>query len=41
MTLMPGDIVSTGTPQGIDPMQRGDEIEVRVEHVGSLINTIK
>lgn len=40
MTLMPGDIISTGTPQGIDPMQRGDKIEVRVETVGSLINTV-
>jgi len=40
MTLMPGDIIATGTPQGIDPMQRGDRIEVRVEQVGSLVNTI-
>lgn len=40
MTLMPGDIISTGTPQGIDPMQRGDTIEVRVENIGSLVNTI-
>jgi 2-keto-4-pentenoate hydratase/2-oxohepta-3-ene-1,7-dioic acid hydratase in catechol pathway len=40
MTLMPGDIISTGTPQGIDPMQRGDKIEVRVENIGSLVNTI-
>lgn len=40
MTLMPGDIISTGTPQGIDPMQRGDTIEVRIEEVGSLINTV-
>ncbi len=40
MTLMPGDVISTGTPQGIDPMQKGDRIEVRVEHIGSLINTV-
>ncbi len=40
MTLMPGDIISTGTPQGIDPMQRGDTIEVRIEQIGSLVNTI-
>jgi 2-keto-4-pentenoate hydratase/2-oxohepta-3-ene-1,7-dioic acid hydratase in catechol pathway len=40
MTLMPGDIISTGTPQGIDPMQRGDKIEVRVENIGSLVNTV-
>ncbi len=40
MTLMPGDVISTGTPQGIDPMQKGDKIEVRIENIGSLINTI-
>ena len=40
MTLEPGDVISTGTPQGIDPMQRGDKIEVRVEKVGSLFNTV-
>ena len=40
MTLLPGDVISTGTPEGIDPMQKGDTIEVRVEHVGSLVNRI-
>lgn len=40
MTLKPGDLVSTGTPQGIDPMQVGDKIEVVVENVGRLINHI-
>jgi len=40
MTLLPGDIISTGTPQGIDPMQRGDTIEVRIENIGSLVNRI-
>ncbi len=40
MTLEAGDIISTGTPQGIDPMQRGDMVEVRVENVGSLVNTV-
>lgn len=40
MTLLPGDIISTGTPQGIDPMQRGDTIEVRIENIGSLANRI-
>jgi len=40
MTLMPGDIISTGTPQGIDPMQKGDSVEVRVEKIGSLFNTV-
>ncbi len=40
MTLMPGDVISTGTPQGIDPMHKGDTIEVRIENVGSLVNTV-
>jgi len=39
-TLLPGDIISTGTPSGISPMVPGDRIEVRIENVGSLINTV-
>ena len=38
MTLMPGDIISTGTPSGIAPMKSGDVIEVRVEGIGTLAN---
>jgi 2-keto-4-pentenoate hydratase/2-oxohepta-3-ene-1,7-dioic acid hydratase in catechol pathway len=40
MTLLPGDIVSTGTPAGIGPLQAGDEIVVRVEGVGELRNPV-
>lgn len=40
MTLYPGDLISTGTPEGIDPMNIGDKIEVVVENVGRLINHI-
>ena len=40
MTLFPGDLISTGTPEGIDPMQVGDKIEVIVENVGHLVNYI-
>lgn len=40
MTLEPGDLISTGTPSGIAPMKPGDTIEVRVEGIGSLNNTI-
>lgn len=36
MTLLPGDIVSTGTPAGIGPLQAGDEIIVRVQGIGDL-----
>jgi 2-keto-4-pentenoate hydratase/2-oxohepta-3-ene-1,7-dioic acid hydratase in catechol pathway len=38
MTLNPGDLISTGTPSGIAPMKAGDEVEVRVERVGALVN---
>lgn len=38
MTLLPGDIISTGTPAGIAPMKSGDVIEVKVEGIGSLRN---
>jgi 2-keto-4-pentenoate hydratase/2-oxohepta-3-ene-1,7-dioic acid hydratase in catechol pathway len=40
MTLYPGDLVITGTPSGIGPMAPGDEIEVRIEGVGSLKNVV-
>lgn len=41
MTLFPGDIISTGTPYGVGPMQRGDTIEVEIENIGRLKNYIK
>ncbi|MDH4163254.1 MAG: fumarylacetoacetate hydrolase family protein [Nitrospirota bacterium] len=40
MTLHPGDLIITGTPSGIGPMQAGDEIEVRIEGIGSLKNNV-
>lgn len=40
MTLYPGDLISTGTPSGISPMRPGDTIEVRVEGIGSLENSM-
>ncbi len=41
MTLLPGDLISTGTPEGISPMRPGDVIEVKVEGIGSLLNEVK
>lgn len=41
MTLLPGDVIATGTPSGIGPMNPGDTIEVRIEKIGSLINTVQ
>ncbi len=40
MTLMPGDVIATGTPSGIGPMQPGDEVEVRISGIGSLHNRV-
>jgi 2-keto-4-pentenoate hydratase/2-oxohepta-3-ene-1,7-dioic acid hydratase in catechol pathway len=40
MTLLPGDLIPTGTPAGVAPMQPGDEVEVRVEGIGSLRNPV-
>jgi 2-keto-4-pentenoate hydratase/2-oxohepta-3-ene-1,7-dioic acid hydratase in catechol pathway len=40
MTLLPGDIISTGTPSGIGPLAAGDVVEVEVEGVGSLRNPV-
>lgn len=36
MTLEPGDVVITGTPQGVGPLWRGDRVEVAIEGVGTL-----
>jgi len=41
MTLEPGDLVLTGTPEGVGPMQPGQVVEVEVEGVGTLRNRIK
>jgi 2-keto-4-pentenoate hydratase/2-oxohepta-3-ene-1,7-dioic acid hydratase in catechol pathway len=40
MTLLPGDIISTGTPAGIGPLQAGDNVTVKVEGVGELTNPV-
>ena len=40
MTLLPGDLIATGTPQGVGPAVAGDVIEVWVEGIGSLRNPV-
>ena len=40
MTLMPGDVIATGTTSGIGPMQPGDIVEVTIESIGTLRNYI-
>ena len=40
MTLLPGDVILTGTPEGVGPMNVGDEVEVTVAGIGSLTNKV-
>jgi 2-keto-4-pentenoate hydratase/2-oxohepta-3-ene-1,7-dioic acid hydratase in catechol pathway len=40
MTLLPGDLILTGTPEGVGPMQVGDEVEVTVSGIGPLTNKV-
>jgi 2-keto-4-pentenoate hydratase/2-oxohepta-3-ene-1,7-dioic acid hydratase in catechol pathway len=40
MTLLPGDVIATGTPGGIGPMQPGDTVEVKIENIGTLRNYV-
>jgi 2-keto-4-pentenoate hydratase/2-oxohepta-3-ene-1,7-dioic acid hydratase in catechol pathway len=40
MTLLPGDLVATGTPAGVGPLVAGDVMEVSVEGVGTLRNSV-
>ena len=40
MTLLPGDVILTGTPSGVGPIEPGDKVEVEVEGVGVLVNPV-
>jgi 2-keto-4-pentenoate hydratase/2-oxohepta-3-ene-1,7-dioic acid hydratase in catechol pathway len=40
MTLLPSDVILTGTPAGVGPMQVGDEVSVTVEGIGTLTNKV-
>lgn len=41
MTLVPGDVILTGTPAGVGPLRPDDEVEVRISGVGSLVNPVE
>lgn len=41
ITLEPGDIISTGTPEGIGPIKDGDTVSCRIEKIGELRNTVR
>lgn len=40
MTLLPGDVILTGTPEGVGPMLPGDEVEISIEGLGTLTNKV-
>jgi 2-keto-4-pentenoate hydratase/2-oxohepta-3-ene-1,7-dioic acid hydratase in catechol pathway len=40
MTLLPGDLILTGAPPGIGPMQPGDQVELVIQNVGILKHTV-
>ena len=41
MTLLPGDVILTGTPSGVGPIQSGDRLEVRIGGMTPLVNTVR
>jgi 2-keto-4-pentenoate hydratase/2-oxohepta-3-ene-1,7-dioic acid hydratase in catechol pathway len=41
ITFEPGDVLSTGTPHGIGPIEDGDEVVCRIEKIGELKNPVK
>lgn len=40
MTLLPGDVILTGTPPGVGELQPGDEVSVTIEGIGTLTNRV-
>ncbi|MCW2773151.1 MAG: 5-carboxymethyl-2-hydroxymuconate delta-isomerase [Nocardioides sp.] len=40
MTLLPGDVILTGTPEGVGPMEVGDEVEISIAGLGTLTNKV-
>jgi 2-keto-4-pentenoate hydratase/2-oxohepta-3-ene-1,7-dioic acid hydratase in catechol pathway len=41
MTLLPGDVILTGTPSGVGTIESGDRLEVRIQGLAPLVNTVK
>lgn len=41
LTLLPGDVIVTGTPSGVGPIASGDRLEVRIQGLAPLVNTVK
>jgi 2-keto-4-pentenoate hydratase/2-oxohepta-3-ene-1,7-dioic acid hydratase in catechol pathway len=40
MTLLPGDVILTGTPSGVGPIVAGDTVSVEIEGIGTLTNPV-
>ncbi len=40
-TMYPGDIIITGTPSGVGPIKHGDQVEVEIEGIGTLVNPVQ
>ncbi len=40
MTLLPGDLILTGTPEGVGPLENGDTVSITVENIGTLTNPV-
>jgi 2-keto-4-pentenoate hydratase/2-oxohepta-3-ene-1,7-dioic acid hydratase in catechol pathway len=40
MTLLPGDVIATGTPAGVGPLAAGDRVEIRIDGIGTLKNPV-
>ena len=40
-TMEPGDIIITGTPSGVGPIKHGDQVEVEIENIGTLVNPVQ
>ena len=40
MTLLPGDLILTGTPEGVGPLEDGDIVSVSIEGIGTLSNPV-
>jgi 2-keto-4-pentenoate hydratase/2-oxohepta-3-ene-1,7-dioic acid hydratase in catechol pathway len=41
MTLVPGDLIVTGTPSGVGAIKAGDRVEVEIEGIGTLVNPVE
>jgi 2-keto-4-pentenoate hydratase/2-oxohepta-3-ene-1,7-dioic acid hydratase in catechol pathway len=41
MTLLPGDVILTGTPAGVGPITDGDTVTIEIEGIGELTNPVR